>query len=73
MDDRPSVAARKPCCVCAAPSGQHCTKCKSWHYCSKACQLLDWYERGHKVQCRQLAAKFQDRLLKGPEGAGGYY
>ncbi|KAJ1453276.1 hypothetical protein M885DRAFT_406008, partial [Pelagophyceae sp. CCMP2097] len=40
-----------------------CTKCKSRHYCGKACQLVDWYDRGHKAQCKQLAAEFQDRLL----------
>jgi hypothetical protein len=62
--DKPSpAAAPKPCCVCAAPGGKHCTKCKSRHYCSKACQLVDWHERGHKAQCRQLAAEFQGRLL----------
>ncbi|KAJ1463567.1 hypothetical protein M885DRAFT_504136 [Pelagophyceae sp. CCMP2097] len=59
MGDPPAAAARKPCYVCAEPGGQHCTKCKSRHYCSKAA-------------C-QMAAEFQDRLLKGPEGAGGYY
>eukprot|EP00628_Pelagophyceae_sp_CCMP2097_P027543 CAMPEP_0184191044 /NCGR_PEP_ID=MMETSP0976-20121227/2780_1 /TAXON_ID=483370 /ORGANISM="non described non described, Strain CCMP2097" /LENGTH=326 /DNA_ID=CAMNT_0026495443 /DNA_START=83 /DNA_END=1059 /DNA_ORIENTATION=+ len=63
MDDPPSAPARKLCCVCDAPGGLHCTKCKSRHYCSKACQLVHWYERGHKAQCRQLAADFQDRML----------
>jgi hypothetical protein len=62
MDDAPA-AARKPCCVCDAPGGKHCTKCKSRHYCSKKCQLVDWHEGGHKAQCRQLAAAFQDRML----------
>ncbi len=62
-DDPPAAAARKPCCVCNEQGGWHCTKCKSRHYCGKACQLVDWYERGHKAQCRQLAAEFQDRLL----------
>ncbi|KAJ1457097.1 hypothetical protein M885DRAFT_615709 [Pelagophyceae sp. CCMP2097] len=37
--DGPAAAARKPCCVCDAPDGKHCTKCKLRHYCSKACQL----------------------------------
>jgi hypothetical protein len=55
--------ARRPCCLCAGPGGHHCTKCKSRHYCGKACQLIDWYERGHKAQCKQLAAEFQDRML----------
>ena len=61
MEARP--AAPKPCCVCDGPGGKHCTKCKSRHYCSKKCQLVDWHEGGHKAQCRQLAADFQDRLL----------
>jgi len=63
MDEPPTKAAPKPCCVCDEPGGKHCTKCKSRHYCSKACQLVDWYERGHKAACKQLAAEFQDRLL----------
>jgi len=61
MDDPPSL--RNTCCVCGAPGGKQCTKCKSRHYCSKACQLVDWHEGGHKAQCKQLAAAFQDRLL----------
>ncbi|KAJ1456087.1 hypothetical protein M885DRAFT_616617 [Pelagophyceae sp. CCMP2097] len=62
MDAPP--AAPKPCCVCAAPGGKHCTLCKSRHYCSKACQVIDWKERGHKEQCKQMAADFQDRLQR---------
>jgi hypothetical protein len=62
MDAPPAAAARKPCCVCDAPGGLHCTKCKSRHYCSKACQLVDW-KGGHNKACKQLAADFQDRLL----------
>ncbi|KAJ1458081.1 hypothetical protein M885DRAFT_562195 [Pelagophyceae sp. CCMP2097] len=50
--DAPATEA-KPCCVCAAQNGKHCAKCKSRHYCSKACQ----------VACRQLAADFQDTLM----------
>jgi hypothetical protein len=63
MSDASAAAARKPCCICAEPGGKHCTTCKSRHYCSKKCQLVDWSERGHKAQCRQMAAAFQDRLL----------
>ncbi|KAJ1455549.1 hypothetical protein M885DRAFT_565118, partial [Pelagophyceae sp. CCMP2097] len=63
MGDPSAAAIPKPCCVCAAPDGKHCVKCKSRHYCSKACQLVDWKKGGHKEQCKQLAAKFQDRLL----------
>jgi TPR repeat protein len=63
MGDAPAAAGPKPCCVCDASGGKHCTKCKSRHYCSRACQLVDWNERGHKAQCKRLAAQFQDRLL----------
>jgi hypothetical protein len=48
---------------CKKPGGKHCTKCKSRHYCSKACQLVDWRERGHKEACRQMTVEFHDRLL----------
>ncbi|KAJ1451750.1 hypothetical protein M885DRAFT_569582, partial [Pelagophyceae sp. CCMP2097] len=61
MMDAPT-AASKLCCVCAAQNGKHCAKCKSRHYCSKACQLVDW-KRGHNKACKQLAKEFQDRLL----------
>jgi hypothetical protein len=62
MAEPRAAAVPKPCCVCDAPGGKHCTKCKSRHYCSKQCQLVDW-KRGHNKACKQLAAAFQDRLL----------
>ncbi|KAJ1463550.1 hypothetical protein M885DRAFT_609817 [Pelagophyceae sp. CCMP2097] len=76
MDDAPEATSKKPCCVCDGPGGQHCTKCKSRHYCGKKCQLVDWNEGGHKTLCRQMTAEFQDRLLdeltpeKKPKEAG---
>jgi len=63
MDEPPPAATSKPCCVCDAPNGKRCTKFKSRHYCGKACQLVDWRERGHKAQCKELAVDFQDRML----------
>jgi TPR repeat protein len=57
----PPAAAPPPCCVCDAPGGKHCTACKSRHYCSKTCQLVDW-KRGHSKACRKLAAEFRNRL-----------
>jgi len=63
MGDAPAAAVRKPCCVCAEPGGKQCTKCKSRHYCSRACQLADWSERGHKAACKQMASAFQDQLV----------
>jgi TPR repeat protein len=62
MDEPPAAALKSPCCVCAEPGGKHCTECKSRNYCSKKCQLVDWND-GHKSACKQLAVKFQDRLL----------
>jgi len=56
MDAAPAAPTAKPCCVCAVLGGKHCAKCKSRHYCSKECQLVDWYDRGHKAQCKDLAA-----------------
>jgi len=61
MADPPAAAVPQPCCVCAAPGGTHCAKCKSKHYCGKVCLLADWYERGHKAACTQLAAVYQKR------------
>jgi len=62
MDEPLEAAPTKTCCVCGAQNGKHCAKCKSRHYCSKACQLVDW-KRGHNKACKQMAAEFQDRLL----------
>ncbi|KAJ1461414.1 hypothetical protein M885DRAFT_269388 [Pelagophyceae sp. CCMP2097] len=50
MDAPPAAAVLKPCCVCAEPGGKHCTKCKSRHYCGKACQLV---RARAKAQCKQ--------------------
>jgi hypothetical protein len=61
METPAAAAAPQPCCVCGGPGGQNCAKCKSRRYCSKKCQLVDW--KGHKAQCKRLAAKSQDRLL----------
>lgn len=30
---------------------QQCAKCQAAIYCSKQCQAVDWFERGHKVLC----------------------
>ncbi|KAJ1461200.1 hypothetical protein M885DRAFT_607173 [Pelagophyceae sp. CCMP2097] len=63
MDARPP-AAPKPCCVCGEAGGKHCTKCKSCHCCSKACQLVDWYDRGHKAgSSREEPAIVEDIFL----------
>ncbi|KAJ1461258.1 hypothetical protein M885DRAFT_267022 [Pelagophyceae sp. CCMP2097] len=61
-DPPPAAAGPMPCCICDEPGGKRCTTCKSRCYCSKACQLVDWKERGHKAQCKQLTPEFQDRL-----------
>jgi hypothetical protein len=64
MDAAPAAATavKMPCCVCHAQNGKHCTICKSRHYCSKACQVVDW-KRGHNKACKGLATAFQERLL----------
>jgi len=43
------------CAHCGAqlrPPLLHCARCKSEHYCSKACQILAW-KAGHKIVCMQ--------------------
>ncbi|KAH9890211.1 hypothetical protein F4778DRAFT_752983 [Xylariomycetidae sp. FL2044] len=42
----------KMCVMCAAPDAQRCSRCRSAHYCSKACQAHDW--PSHKILCRQI-------------------
>lgn len=50
MDCLTSCAA---CVVCARPAEKlKCIKCKT-PYCSAACQLMDWKERGHKATCKR--------------------
>ena len=52
------MAPRKsqPCYVCANDAKHHCPKCFR-DYCSKACQRVDWKERGHKAECATLVAE----------------
>ena len=30
-----------------------CSQCKCAHYCSTACQVLDWKSKGHKKECKK--------------------
>ena len=54
LDDqpRPFVAT---CAVCGKPSTQRCARCKSVHYCSKACQRTAWPK--HKLTCKDASTK----------------
>ena len=48
----------KPQCdVCSEVSQSRCGKCASACYCSRACQVVDWKERGHKAACSTLKAR----------------
>ncbi|OAX84947.1 hypothetical protein ACJ72_00672 [Emergomyces africanus] len=53
----------KPCHGCGkkGTSRQCCSKCLSFWYCSKACQVARWKEKGHKADCKLL----QDPDLRG--------
>ena len=49
-----ALATTPRCHVCAQPAEKlKCSKCKT-PYCSVACQVLDWKERGHKATCKRL-------------------
>ncbi|KAF8852703.1 SET domain-containing protein [Acephala macrosclerotiorum] len=41
-------------CSKKATSLQRCGKCSSFWYCSKACQVVGWNKKGHKVDCKLL-------------------
>ena len=41
------------CTICGEKSKLACL-CETTQYCSKACQVVDWTERGHKSVCKQL-------------------
>ncbi len=42
------------CAVCRRPApGFRCTGCRISHYCSTACQLLDWEAGGHEEGCEE--------------------
>ncbi|EQC36735.1 hypothetical protein SDRG_06171 [Saprolegnia diclina VS20] len=54
-----ATAELSHCAGCAAPrtGALACARCKCVAYCSKACQVRDWKEGGHKAACRQLSAQ----------------
>jgi len=55
-DKGASAPEAKECANCLAPDGRHgvtlkaCTRCKTTHYCGRACQTTHW-KAGHKRFC----------------------
>ena len=43
------------CSVCGKPTTLRCP-CETAWYSDKACQKLDWKERGHKAACKKIRA-----------------
>ncbi|KAF4629215.1 hypothetical protein G7Y89_g8932 [Cudoniella acicularis] len=41
-------------CGKKAASLQRCSKCSSFWYCDRACQVAGWNEKGHKADCKLL-------------------
>ncbi|MCJ1382121.1 hypothetical protein MMC17_005233 [Xylographa soralifera] len=41
-------------CGKKAASLQRCSKCSSFWYCGKACQVAGWNDKGHKADCKLL-------------------
>ncbi|KAH7409864.1 hypothetical protein DE146DRAFT_674726 [Phaeosphaeria sp. MPI-PUGE-AT-0046c] len=41
-------------CGKKAASLQRCSKCLSFWYCNRACQVAGWNEKGHKADCKLL-------------------
>jgi hypothetical protein len=43
------------CATCGSPLHlRKCSSCRGVTYCSRACQVKDWEEGGHKKQCRMI-------------------
>jgi hypothetical protein len=38
-------------CICSRPAQFVCGGCMDAHYCSEACQRMDWEENLHKINC----------------------
>ncbi|XP_074263588.1 ubiquitin carboxyl-terminal hydrolase 16 [Silene latifolia] len=47
---RAVVPRSRVCAVCFTPTSNRCSRCKSVHYCSGKCQIVDW-RQGHKDEC----------------------
>jgi hypothetical protein len=49
-----NVSVGPKCCVCgAAGASKECSACTlAPRYCSRACQAVDWKQRGHRDACR---------------------
>ena len=48
---------RSKCGFCGTtelPDQCRCAGCRCYAYCSKECQRLDWFDRNHRGECRQL-------------------
>ncbi len=51
------------CNVCRKENAKyHCGKCKLVNYCSSECQINDWKERNHKVDCQKSLSEMANNL-----------
>jgi hypothetical protein len=57
----------KPCTVCGVDSAKLLCVCSIARYCSKACQTVDWKERGHKKVCSKIKAAREAEAKKRAE------
>lgn len=66
MENAPNF--KQPKCDHCGEAALHlraCSACKSVRFCSKACQVANWKQGGHKAECATLAAARASRQARG--------
>jgi TPR repeat protein len=48
-----ALRLRLTCVICGEKAKLNCP-CETTQYCSKACQKIDWRERGHREACKKI-------------------
>ena len=60
MADAMDVTGHTSCTVCGDEGPLKCCPCGTTRYCSKACQAVDWKQRGHKATCEKIRAEREE-------------
>ena len=58
------------CRICGVKTTLICP-CGTSRYCSKACQEVDWKQRGHREACKQLRGERNAEATRGEEPSPG--
>ncbi|KAJ7055554.1 Alpha/beta hydrolase family-domain-containing protein [Mycena amicta] len=65
--ERDKASVKSACMACCAIKGkselQRCSGCRSFQYCSRACQKHDWRQGGHREACSLRPASASDDIV----------